>query len=76
MPLLHDKYGYHFGKIAGDPLKSNQFTVAGKTYEIIGTTATGKRQYDCIHEFMEIGCKETYQLSMKKLVEKLTGKTI
>lgn len=76
MPLINDKNGYHFGKIAGDPLKSNQFAVAGKTYEIIGTTATGRGKYDCIHEFREIGSKDTYQLSMRKLVEKLTGKTI
>jgi len=76
MPLLHDKHGYHFGRIAGDPLKSNQFTVAGKTYEIIETTSTGRGQYDCYHVFREVGGKETYRLSMRKLVEKLTGKTI
>ena len=77
MPLIHDQHGYHFGRIPGNPLSANQFEAGGKTYEIYDSPSTGKGRYDQVHHFREVGTRiPVYSLSMKALVEKLTGDKI
>jgi hypothetical protein len=76
MPLIHDKHGYSFGRIPGNPLPGNQFQHAGKTWEIIDSPITGNGRYDQDHYFREVGTKQTFKLSMKQLIHKLTGETI
>lgn len=79
MPLIHDKNGYHFGKVSGNPLPGNCFEHAGKVWEIFHSPPMGPGRYDQQHYFRERGTKgkgPEYNLSMRKLVEKLTGETI
>lgn len=78
MPLIHDKHGYHFGKVAGNPLPGNCFEHAGKVWEIYDSP--GETRAKQIHFFRERGTKgkggKTYSMKMIELVEKLTGETI
>ena len=74
MPLINDKYGYHF--VAADGISANRFLVAGELWEIIETRATGKSQYDAVHTIRKVGTKETYDIGMRGLIYKLTGQTV